>query len=109
MEQATNRPSAAAVVIHLVLTYHWFDEMVAGRKDTEYRAMTPHWMRLIWFRRHRITHARFSRAYTSRTMTRRVLSVSIGDCPYEGWDGEYYRIHLDSVANADLEPARKGV
>jgi hypothetical protein len=97
---ATNGNSLHSLVIHLVLTHHWFDEMVAGRKDIEYRAMTPHWTRLIWDRRDKITHARFSRGYTSRTMTRRVLSVSIGDCPYEGWDGEYYRLHLDSVDNA---------
>ena len=92
----TNGNRLHPLVIHLVLTHHWFDEMVAGRKDVEYRAITPHWTRLIWDRRDRITHARFSRAYTNNTIERRVLFVSRGECPYDGWYGEYYRLHLDS-------------
>ena len=32
--------SVHPLVLHLVLTGHWFDEMVAGRKHIEYRACT---------------------------------------------------------------------
>jgi len=85
------------VVLHLVLTRHWFDEMLAGRKDIEYRACTPYWRRLLWGRRRRITHARFSRGYTSRTILRPVLAVDCGGCPYDGWDGRFYRLHLGEI------------
>ena len=92
-----------ALVLHLVLTGHWFDEMTAGRKNIEYRRCTPHWRRLLWDRRRSITHARFSRGYTSRTILRPVLAVDCGGCPYDGWDGRFYRLHLgDIVENARL-------
>lgn len=84
-------------IIHLVLTHHWFDEMVAGRKDIEYRVMSPHWTKLIWGRRGAITHARFSRAYTPTTILRPVDSIDVGPCPYEGWDADYYRLHLGPI------------
>jgi hypothetical protein len=83
-----------SLVIHLVLTHHWFDEMAAGRKDIEYRSTTPHWTRLIWDRRDKITHASFSRGYTAHTITRSVLAVDRGPCPYDTWDDEYFRLHL---------------
>ena len=86
-----------AVVLHLVLTHHWFDEMIAGRKWTEYRKVTPHWTRLIWDRRDKITHARFSRGYTAQRIIRRVEQITIGPCPYDGWPGQYYRIDLGEV------------
>ena len=82
------------ITLNMVLTYHWFDEMVAGRKDVEYRAMTPHWKRLIWDRRERLLDARFSRGYTKTTITRPILEIDIGPCPYEGWEENYYRIHM---------------
>ena len=87
----------ATVVLHLVLTGHWFDEMLAGRKHVEYRRCTPHWRRLLWDRRRRITHARFARGYTSRTILRPVLAVDCGGCPYDGWEGRYYRLHLGGI------------
>ena len=85
------------VIVHLVLTHYWFDEMTAGRKDIEYRAMSPHWTKLIWDRRGKITHARFSRAYTSTMILRPVTRIDIGPCPYEGWDADYYRLHLGPI------------
>ena len=94
---AANGNSLDFLVIHLVLTHHWFDEMLAGRKDVEYRAMTPHWTRLIWDRRDKITHARFARGYTSNTITRPVWGIDCGRCPYDGWDGVYHRLHLVSL------------
>ena len=91
----------SVLCLNLVLSYYWFEEMVAGRKYVEYRAVTPHWTRLIWKRRDQITHARFSKGYTSTTITRRVLFVSRGSCPYEGWNGDFYRLHLDCSENGE--------
>lgn len=85
------------VVLHLVLTHHWFDEMMDGRKDIEYRAPTPHWKRLIWDRRERIQYARFARGYTRETFMRPVVMIDFGPCPYERWDGNYFRIHMPPI------------
>ena len=84
-------------IIHLVLTFHWFDEMIAGRKDWEYREMSAHWQRLIWDRRHSIKAARFSRGYTKTTILRPVFSITIGPCPIDGWNGDYYRLELGKI------------
>lgn len=83
-----------SVVLHLVLTHHWYDQTESGAKRTEYRAMTERWKRQIWERRDRITAVRFGRGYTSRTLTRSVESIDIGPCPIPGWAGDYYRIHF---------------
>lgn len=88
---------AEGITLHLVLTIHWFTEMVEGRKDIEYREMSPHWKRLIWDRRDRITHARYSRGYTKTTITRPVVKIDIGPCPYDSWPGNYYRIHMEPI------------
>jgi hypothetical protein len=84
-------------VVHLVLTYHWFDEMVNLRKHVEYRAMTPHWKRLIWDRRNEIAAARFSRGYTAETILRPIIGIDVGPCPYNGWEGDYYRLTLGLI------------
>jgi len=97
MERQRNNSPVHPLVVHLVLTYHWYDEMTAGRKHIEYRAITPHWKRLLWDRREQIKYARFSRGYTSTTITRLVRSIDTGPCPYDEWHGEYYRLHLGPV------------
>ena len=103
-EKSAVAVTVEAVVLHLVLTHRWFDMMACRAKDVEYRAMTEHWTRLIWDRRDRITHARFARGYTSQTILRPVRCIDIGPCPYDGWDGDYYRIHMPpvEVENSDL-------
>jgi hypothetical protein len=103
VEPSTENQRAAGVVLHrlvrpitlfLVLTHRWYDETESGAKRTEYRAMTERWKRQIWERRDRIAAVRFSRGYTSRTLTRSVESIDIGPCPIPGWAGDYYRIHF---------------
>lgn len=79
-------------LLHLVLTYYWYDETVNGRKRTEYRAMTEKWKKQIWDKRDEYTHIRFARGYTSEMRVFSFEGVDIGDCPIEGWDEEYYRI-----------------
>ena len=94
-------------VIHLVLKGVWFDMMVSGMKDVEYREIKPHWIRLLWSNRNTITHAKFSRGYTKKSITRKVRSIDIGPCPYAGWAGDYYRIHMepytDSQENTEVK------
>jgi len=93
MEQDWER----AHILHLVLTHEWYDEHAAGRKDIEYRSMSPHWKRLIWDRLDKLTHVRYSRGYSSTTMIRPITGVTIGKCPIEGWEGMYYRIHHPEI------------
>jgi len=85
------------ITVHLVLTYHWYDEMLAGRKHTEYRKKGGMWDHLIWNRRATLTHAIFSRGYTSKTIWRPIQKIDIGPCPYDGWPGNYYRLHLGPI------------
>jgi hypothetical protein len=82
------------LTLRLVLTHQWYDLTASGQKLTEYRAITPHWTRLIWDRREQITHVCFSRGYTAQNLTRRVERIDIGACPLAGWSGTYYRLHF---------------
>ena len=82
------------ITLRLVLAHHWFDAIERGTKTIEYRAMSPHWTRLIWNRRDRISAVVFQRGYTKRTLERPVASIDVGPCPYPGWPGNFYRIHL---------------
>ena len=94
MDYAAVSGCVRCLVLHLVLTYHWYDETESGRKSVEYRAMTDRWRRQIWDRRDEITHVRFARGYTSTMQTFEVEKIDVGSCPIEGWDDEYYRIHF---------------
>jgi len=93
-------PSSSGIsslfVVPLVLTHQWFEETENGGKRVEYRRITPHWEKLIWAKRDRITHVRFSKGYSKTQTTFRVTEIDIGPCPIEGWDGEFYRIHFES-------------
>lgn len=95
------------LVLHLVLTYHWYDETESGRKRIEYRKMSDRWRRLIWDRRHEITHVRFARGYTSTMQTFEVEKIDVGSCPIEGWNDEYFRIHFKQNVKADARPKPK--
>ena len=96
--------SVHPLVVHLVLTYHWFDDMIALRKPVEYRVMSPHWKRLIWDRRNEIAAARFSRGYTAETILRPIIGIDVGPCPYNGWDGDYYRLTLGLITEHNARP-----
>lgn len=83
----------AGRTVHLVLTHHWYDEVASGRKSTEYRHQTARWRRALIDRRpQRVV---FHRGYTATTLTRRILSVDIGPCPYPEWYGDYIRVHFE--------------
>ena len=34
-------------VLHLILTYHWYDMIDSGEKKEEYREITPYWLRRL--------------------------------------------------------------
>jgi hypothetical protein len=104
-QQRTAVDSLAGLILHLVLTGHWYDEAARGAKTIEYRYITQHWLNRIWARRELITHVRFSRGFTKTTQTFRVAKIDIGRCPIPGWDGEYYRIHfLQNTKASNGEP-----
>ena len=90
--------------VHLVLTYHWYDEVKSGHKRIEYRSMvkkdgvTPSkWVKHLWDRRGKITTVTFARGYTSTTQTFAVTKIDVGPCPYDGWPDQYYRIHFKEL------------
>lgn len=87
--------------LHLVLTAVWYDQMKAGKKDVEYRQANAYW-------RERLEGAKapgkitFSRGYTSRhRITRPVLGITKGPCPYPGWTGEFYVIQLGPIEDSN--------
>lgn len=92
--QSDSQRCSSRKVLHLVLTYHWYDETAEGSKRIEYRNMTDRWRKLIWENRNKITHVRFARGYTSTMRTYEVNEIDIGDCPILGWDAQYFRIHF---------------
>lgn len=83
--------------LHLVLTRHWFDLIASGEKTVEYRAMTPYWRKRIWDKRESLIgeSVTFARGYTKQTITRRIVAIDTGPCPYDGWGGEYYRVSFE--------------
>ena len=81
-------------VLHLVLSFRWFDEIERGTKPVEYRKMNPFWKKRIWIRRHSISAVIFHRGYTPKKAARAVSKIDVGPCPYAGWSGNYYRIFI---------------
>lgn len=70
-----------AKTLHLTLTYHWWDEIDAGRKTCEYRRFCESWRkRLNGLRRG--DSIVFHRGYTSRTLTRTIENIRV----IVGWD-----------------------
>lgn len=86
------------MTLRLVLKANWFDRIATGQKTVEYREITPYWQKRIWADRHTLIgeSVTFSRGYTKRTITRRITAIDTGPCPYDGWDGVYYRVHFDN-------------
>lgn len=83
-------------VLHLVLKQPWFDQIRTGAKDIEYRTATPYWKARLEGRS--FTHACFSHGYTRHgRVVRRITKIDRGPCPYPGWPGECFRIHLEPM------------
>jgi len=78
----------------LVLNYSWYDMIVQGLKTVEYRAIKDFWKERLWARRDLITNVTFLRGFTEIGVCYPVKKIDIGECPYPGWDGDYYRVHF---------------
>lgn len=85
------------MTLSLVLTRHWFDQMVSGKKNVEYRLCCDYWRKRIWEKRRELAAARFSWGYSDVQIVRPIEHIGIDGCPYEGWDGLYYTIHLGPI------------
>lgn len=67
--------------LHLTLTYHWWDEIAAGRKTCEYRRFTEGWHKRLNGLRHGDSVV-FHRGYTNITLTRKIEEIR----ELTGWD-----------------------
>ena len=85
--------------IYLVLTFKWYDLMIDGLKDVEYRAIVSHWLVHLWYKRDVIRYARFARGYTNRSILRPVKLIDVGPCPYPEWNDSYFRLHLGPIVS----------
>lgn len=92
-------PKEPTELLHLVLTRHWYDETTKATnpKRTEYREITPRWMKLIYERREQLKRIRFARAYTTTTAMFAITSIDIGPCLIPGHTGERIRIHFTEL------------
>lgn len=97
----------------------WYDKIASGEKTVEYREFKYYWQnrfeRLgIFYGGHgsrgkykwivgpqpdeiggllAVFRLGYSRKYPD--IVRRITKIDIGPCPYEGWDGEYFRIFFE--------------
>lgn len=99
------------------LKKEWYDKIASGEKTVEYRQIKPFWMNRLdedgyldftkdgkpWFDIDggvlipKDTFAVFRMGYDHALpdIVRRIVKIDIGPCPYDGWDGEYFRIHFE--------------
>lgn len=93
---ADDEDTVKRFVVHFVLQRRWFMEIKTGSKLIEYRAITPYWTARLT--RRQVTHAAFSCGYSIRgRFVRPVTKIDIGFCPYPGWTGDFYRVHLEPL------------
>ena len=82
-------------IVHLVLKYHWYDMIVAGKKHVEHRSITERWLSMLVARP--VDAIVFHRGYTSTTVQKDVVHVDLGPDtdpgPHLG-KGKYIRLWL---------------
>lgn len=84
------------------LKRQWFDLIWSGEKTIEYREIKPYWTtRLTALGQHFLAEFVVGYARGSRRVLAEVFTVDIGPCPYEGWPGDYYRIHFRVIERQD--------
>lgn len=81
------------------LTSEWFEKIRSGEKRIEYRKVGPYWIGRLCHPiagGHQIRNFKtveFRRGYSKKdVIVRRITNIDIGKCPYEGWNGDYFRI-----------------
>ena len=67
------------IILHLTLTYHWFDEIASGRKTHEYRRCSSYWKNIMEKCGDKICTVIFHRGYTADIITKEVKSITIVD------------------------------
>lgn len=78
----------------------WLARIWNGEKTVEYRQVKPYWQRRIggWVgKRGKFVEMRLGYGRNTPAMLLQVDRIDIGPCPYEGWDGQYYRLHFAVV------------
>ena len=48
-----------------------------------------------WYAVFRVGYPSNSKPRKWPDIVRRIVKIDIGPCPYDGWDGEYFRIHFE--------------
>ncbi len=64
--------------LHLVLKNKWYDMILSGQKDEEYRRQTEYWNKRIWIKRYHISSIVFHRGYTNTTHERESIGIASG-------------------------------
>lgn len=81
----------------------WFAKIWNGEKTIEYREKKPYWKKRIggWAGGFepifKFVEMRLGYKGDGPVLLIQVNSVDVGKCPYEGWTGDYYRLHFDVV------------
>lgn len=90
------------------LKWPWYRQISNGEKLIEYRHVKDYWRKRLekcifelndgisaknWYAVFRLGYGGFKCAYPD--IVRRITKIDIGPCPYDGWDGEYFRIHFE--------------
>lgn len=91
----------------------WFAKIWNGEKDVEYREVKPYWQKRIgeWVgKRGKFVCVVLGYRRETAMMLLQVDKVDVGDCPHEGFDGVYFRLHFQVVGyywrdkNRDIYP-----
>lgn len=87
--------------IILNLKREWFEKIRSGEKRIEYRRVGPYWIGRFCrpieggHKIRRFNTVEFRCGYSKKdAIVFEIKNIDIGPCPYEGWDGDYFRIHL---------------
>lgn len=85
----------------LPLKRFWFDRIKCCDKRIEYREVKPHWDRRLkpWLNGGGVGKTvAFTLGYKRFPRIEAVVTkVDVGTCPYDGWDGLYYRIYFEDA------------
>ena len=94
------------------LKREWYDMIASGKKIVEYRKVNAFWMKrlvdgtigpdgVLRGSIKRFDTAVFRLGYSRKhpDIERNIVNIDIGPCPYDGWSGEYFRIHFEGVEN----------
>ena len=102
------------------LKREWYDKIASGEKTVEYRNVSLHWRRRLGINPLSLKlgpvkmvgfEAVFRVGYPSNykprkwpDIVRRITKIDIGPCPYDGWNGNYFRIYFEKLAS-DITPS----